>query len=102
MPSRKSIAAVALFLALVLAALLLLDGIDAKTDRQETEAVRRAVRNAAMTCFVVEGAYAPDLQYLKDHYGLSYNADRYIVTYDAFASNLMPEINVLVKGGGGA
>lgn len=65
---------------------------------EETEMVRTAVKNAAMTCYVVEGAYPPDIQYLRDHYGLRYNSEFYIVSYDAFASNVMPEITVMERG----
>ena len=34
------------------------------------------------------------------HYGLRYNAERFIVVYDAFASNVLPDIRVLERGAG--
>ena len=71
-------------------------GFDSEWD---VAAVRDAVRNAALTCYAVEGAYPEDLQYLRDHYGLAYDASRYKVTYDAFASNLLPDIYVVEVGG---
>ena len=65
--------------------------------------VRRAIwdwlyRRAALTCYAVEGAYPQSLEALKHGYGLAYNEDAYIVVYDAFASNVMPDIQVLRKG----
>ena len=53
-----------------------------------------AVQNAALTCYAVEGAYPDDVEYLRTHYGLAYDQDRYMVRYSAFASNLLPEIYV--------
>lgn len=69
-------------------------------DAGETRMVRDAVKNAALTCFAVEGAYPADLQYLRDYYGLAYDETKYHVMYEAFASNQMPEIRVSVRGDG--
>ena len=96
--SRKDIGAVAFFLALIAAFVLLVNGITVKGGNQEISMVRDAVKNAALTCYAVEGMYPADLQYLRDHYQLSYNEERYIVYYEAFASNLMPYIRVAERG----
>ena len=37
--------------------------------------------------------------YLREHYNLSYNEERYHVFYDPLASNLMPTIKVAERGG---
>lgn len=54
-----------------------------------------AVRRAAVACYAAEGAYPPDVTYMIEHYGLSVDESRYIVHYDIFAENLMPDITVL-------
>ena len=64
---------------------------------QSVESVRQAVLRAAAQCSAVEGVYPENLAYLEDHYGLIVNEKRYIVTYEAFASNLMPEVAVLTR-----
>lgn len=56
-----------------------------------------AIRRAAVSCYATEGIYPPDVDYLKDHYGLQVDEARYNVFYDVFASNLMPDITVLEK-----
>ena len=61
-------------------------------DRQRLE---DSVRRAAVACYAAEGAYPPDVDYLIEHYGLSVDESRYIVHYDIFAENLMPDITVL-------
>ena len=96
--NRKNIAAGAAFVALIVGFLILISAITTTSDSQETQLVYDAVKNAALTCYAVEGVYAPDLQYLRDNYQLSYNEEKYIVYYEAFASNLMPTINVLERG----
>ena len=50
-----------------------------------------------MQCYAVEGSYPASLDYLEENYGLLVNHDRFIVTYEAFASNLMPQVNVLER-----
>ncbi len=66
----------------------------------ETEMVREAVRQAALTCYAVEGAYPSRIDYLQQHYGLVFDEETYIVVYDAFASNVMPDVLVLERGSG--
>ena len=48
-----------------------------------------------MACYAAEGVYPPTLDYLEQHYGIQVDETRYMVSYDIFASNLMPEITVL-------
>ena len=96
--NRKDIASVLLFVALVVGFVLLINGITSKGGQRELDLVRDAVKNAALTCYAVEGTYPEELQYLRDHYNLSYNEERYIVYYESFASNLMPYIKVVEKG----
>ena len=66
-------------------------------DAETVEAIRDAVRQSALQCYVVEGFYPPDLAYLQEHYGLQVNTDQYYVVYEAFASNVPPTISVIQK-----
>ena len=54
-----------------------------------------SVRRAAVTCYAVEGIYPPDLAYLQEHYGIQADDSNYTVFYEAFASNMMPDITVV-------
>ena len=72
--------------------------IGSSSEEMEEQLVLDAVRAAALTCYAVEGAYPRTLEELERGYGLAYNRDAYIVVYDAFASNIMPDIQVLRKG----
>ena len=58
------------------------------------ERLETAVRKSALNCYAMEGVYPPDLQYLKDHYGLQVDEEKYTVHYTIFAENIMPEVTV--------
>jgi len=91
---------------LLVLALLLLAGLTAfifaRSGRDVSEegaaAIRETVRLSALQCYVVEGVYPPDLQYLEDNYGLQINKEDYYVVYDCFSSNLPPSIRVIAHG----
>ena len=63
-------------------------------DRAQLE---KAVANAAVACYAVEGAYPPSVEYLTEYYGVQIDSERFTVKYDLYASNLMPDITVLEK-----
>lgn len=86
------------FALLFAGAMAVLHLIDRQSANAEEELVRNAVRQAMITCYAVEGAYPADVAYLKENYGLAYNEDEYFVSYDAFASNILPEIYVSHRG----
>ena len=96
--NKKDVAAILIFVALIAALIILVNNITVRGGDQELEMVRDAVKNSALTCYAVEGIYPAELDYLQEHYNLSYNEERYKVYYEAFASNLMPYIRVVERG----
>ena len=66
-------------------------------DENTAESIRTAVQQSALQCYVVEGVYPPDLQYLQDNYGLQINTEDYVVVYRAFADNRIPDIRVVKR-----
>ncbi len=95
--NRRDVVKLALIACMLAAAVALYAWVGRVQDRNETETVRNAIREAALTCYAVEGAYPDSVDYLREHYRLAYDTERYFVTYDAFASNLIPDIWVTVK-----
>jgi hypothetical protein len=69
-----------------------------KTANQEAAFIENTLKRAAITCFAIEGRYPPSLDYLVDHYGIRFSRERYIISYSAFASNILPDIAVLRVG----
>ena len=72
-----------------------LDELGSGQAQEQLKQVEEAVRRGCVACYAAEGVYPPDLDYLKEHYGLQVDEDRYTVRYSAFAENLMPDITVL-------
>ncbi|WP_069999553.1 hypothetical protein [Cellulosilyticum sp. I15G10I2] len=62
--------------------------------------LQKALKRSAIQCYAIEGMYPPDVKYLEDHYGLVIDHKRYIVHYEVFASNIMPDMTVFEKAGG--
>ena len=96
--NKKDVFRLLVILAVIVLAVLLVNRIGASQEKAETEIVREAIKNAALTCYAVEGAYPDSLDYLRHHYRLAYDEERYLVTYDAFASNLIPTVYVMERG----
>lgn len=104
MPMGKNrLSAIFRWLAALLAALCLIFFVTslASVDRQQGEEGRQqletALRRAAVACYAAEGVYPPTVEYLQEHYGVQIEEERYIVFYEIFANNLMPDITVLEK-----
>lgn len=95
-------AASKLILPLLVAAVLLfflaaLGNLDDGSREEGKAQLEEALRRAAVACYAAEGIYPPDVEYMKEHYGIQINEERYRVIYDAFAENLMPDITVLER-----
>ena len=96
--NRKDVIKLLLIAAVLVGAVFLVNRISSAQETAETEIVRNAVKNAALTCYAVEGAYPDSVDYLREHYHLAYDETRYFVTYEAFASNRIPDIYVTERG----
>lgn len=96
---RTVATALVVFALIFCVAISFLDHIASISDEAQTEMVEKAVHNAVLTCYAVEGAYPADIDHLVENYGLAYDENRFLVTYDAFASNIFPSIRVHVRGG---
>lgn len=86
---------------------LLLGGLSSVSNaaaREEASRLHDAVLQGAVQCYALEGFYPEDLSYLEEHYGLTYDTEKYVVSYEATGSNLMPDVTVipLRKGGAGS
>ena len=65
--------------------------------RKSPEERREEVLDAAVQCYALEGAYPQSLSYLEENYGVQVNHSRFIVSYEAYASNQLPAVAVLEK-----
>lgn len=88
-------------LLLLMGALLLLltaiGNLQRKSAEEGKKQLEQSLNRATVSCYALEGIYPPNLDYLKQHYGIQVNEERYTVFYDSFGDNLMPDITVLPK-----
>ena len=83
--------------AVLLLFLLAVSRLETGREARDLQQLEDAVRRTAVTCYALEGFYPPDLDYMRRHYALHYDSQRYLVHYEVFADNLMPDITVLEK-----
>ena len=63
----------------------------------QKEILTDALNRDIVHCYSIEGMYPPSLEYIEEHYGLSYDHERFIIDYESIASNLMPNVTVIEK-----
>ncbi len=102
MTRKKSRPWVSVLAAVVILAVLLwfftaMGNLNRDSGDEGRQQLETALRRSAVACYAAEGVYPPTLEYLTEHYGVQIE-DEYIVFYEIFASNLMPDITVLEKG----
>ncbi len=66
--------------------------------KQQQEELRKTILSLCVQCYAIEGVYPANVTYLEESYGLIINHDKFIVSYEAYSANLLPEVKVLVKG----
>lgn len=62
---------------------------------ESREILQDAVMRTTVQCYAIEGMYPPNVAYLEDNYGLTFDRDRFIVHYEVFADNIPPEVFVI-------
>ena len=63
-------------------------------EQQEMQMAEDSIRRAVVSCYAIEGAYPESFAYVKEHYGVTVDEEKYAVHYEVFAENIMPEITV--------
>ena len=77
---------------------LVIYAVQGTQEQMASEALRmtgESVRRATVQCYALEGAYAIDLQYLMDNYGIRPDTSHFVVHYMFLGDNLLPDITVL-------
>ncbi len=88
---------VAVFLLLLALFLGGIGNLSESTAAKQEESLRTALDRSIAQCYAVEGSYPPDLDYLRAHYGLTYDEEQFFVDYVSYGSNLRPEVTVLPR-----
>ena len=63
----------------------------------EKEILSNALNRSITQCYALEGSYPVSLEYLKEHYGLTYNEDHFYVDYQYLGGNLRPDVTIIER-----
>ena len=66
-----------------------------KSDAEEQRIAEESIRSAIVTCYAVEGSYPDTFDYIKKNYNVSIDEKKFAVHYTVFASNVMPDFDVV-------
>lgn len=75
-------------------------GLNITSGRKSAEERKLAednLRKAVVSCYAIEGRYPDSYEYIRDHYGVKIDEERFIVHYEVFASNIMPDITLVER-----
>jgi len=61
-------------------------------------ALEEAIVRAAVTGYAVNGYFPESIDYIVKNFGIYIDNSSFIVHYDVFASNLLPDIRVIQRG----
>ncbi len=64
---------------------------------KQQESLENAISRDIVQCYSIEGMYPPDLEYLEQHYGLTYDKSIFFVDYQPIAGNLYPDYTVILR-----
>ena len=90
-----------LFVALAVFVLAGVKNAQAISDKEGLAAAEKAVRQGVVCYYALEGTYPATYEDLKEYCHLVVDDSKYIVFYEIFASNIMPDITVLERAGYG-
>lgn len=99
-PMKHSITYIYPITFFVILLVLFLGGVSSVSEtslEKQQESLENALTRSISQCYAVEGTYPPSLDYLVSHYGLTYDSEVFLVDYEYYGGNLLPEITVLRK-----
>ncbi len=80
-----------------LAIAILLWGVSAvrtSSDKSQIDSLQQAILRSAVHCYAMKGRYPESLDYIKEHYGIRWDPDKYLVDYEITGANLMPDVTI--------
>ncbi len=75
----------------------LINSVDQSTIDKQRDSLDIAINKDILHCYAVEGYYPPSLDYLKEHYGLTYDEELFFIDYRPIGSNIRPDVTILIN-----
>ncbi|WP_029230689.1 hypothetical protein [Butyrivibrio sp. VCB2006] len=87
---------IAIFLCIAVLFFFAVDATGKSSISKEQESLESALARDIVQCYAIEGRYPPNLEYLEQHYGLTYDKSTFFVDYMPIAANLYPDVTVIL------
>lgn len=84
-------------LIILLAFIFGLSSIQESTISKQKESLETAITRDITHCYAVEGYYPPSLDYMEEHYGLTYDKELFFVDYQPIGSNMRPNVTIIMR-----
>lgn len=95
---RKFILSVCAFLVIIVLFYQGIESLSTSSVKRQKESLENALTRSITYCYAVEGAYPESLNYLMEHYGITYDKDRFFVDYKVSGANIMPDVTIIERG----
>lgn len=69
--------------------------VDENTAIRQQELATQSLQRSITQCYAIEGTYPPSLEYIKEHYGLTYDESLLFIDYKFIGSNIYPDITII-------
>lgn len=93
----KALLSVLAFLLILLFFVREISSLSDSTQRRQRESLEHAMMRSITYCYTIEGAYPQSLDYLKEHYGLTYDENLFFVDYRVSGSNILPDVTIIER-----
>lgn len=94
-PIWRKFLSVLFFCGMVILFISGLNSVSRIASGNKEEGLKRAIIQNAVHCYATEGFYPDSISYLEEHYGLTYDKDKYVISYEVIGSNMMPDVAVI-------
>ncbi|MDR0904804.1 MAG: hypothetical protein LBN00_01290 [Oscillospiraceae bacterium] len=84
----------------ILTAVVLLGGIsstETASAEEQMQMLRDNINRAVVSCYALEGSYPESLDYIREHYNVRIDDEKFVVHYMIFASNIMPDVDIMER-----
>lgn len=86
-----------LFLAVLLVFTFCAGHLSDSNSNQEYQIVQNALERSITQCYALEGTYPPNIEYLQNNYGFTYNTSHFYIDYQYIGGNLRPDVTIIAK-----
>lgn len=96
-PLFYRLVSVTIFALIVVFFLMAVEYSGRSTIEKQQESLENAISRDIVQCYAIEGMYPPSLEYMEQHYGLTYDKNTFFIDYQPIAANLYPDYTVILR-----